>query len=152
MVAMKSMSMQQAKAFWSYLHSQEEIKLQAYVSAPIGSPFKDEKIAEAETYHWLSEKFAENFIDSISNADNILCGLSTLQTRRFLDYLNDQVNQLALSCERVQRNGKGALTKADDIEYSNMGRIYKGMVRQTECQQSVFENSRQQFISILEKI
>ena len=48
-MALKEMSLPQAVEFWTYLHNQVELKIEAFLDTPSGSSYKDEMRAEAET-------------------------------------------------------------------------------------------------------
>lgn len=150
-VPMKEMSLQQVIEFWTYLHNQAELKLQAFIDVPYGSSYKDEKRAEAETYQQLVKKFSENFVVSISGTEDIRHGLAGEQVAGFLDYINERTLELKSSREKTQHNWQEALANAHGEEYQRAKSIYKDMENLQECQTRVFENSRKILMSIFEE-
>jgi hypothetical protein len=146
---MKEMSLQQAKEFWTYLHSQAELKLQAFIAVPYGSSYKDEKRAEAETYQQLAKRFSEYFEQSIVSAEDIHSGLMEVQVAGFLDSLGEQIIELKAALERTQGKKQEALDSAQAAEYSRVKSIYKDMENLEKCQINVIEDSRKSFMNIL---
>jgi hypothetical protein len=91
---MKEMSLQQAVEFWTYLHNQAELKKQAFINTPSGSPYRDEVRAEGETYQAIANRFAENFDQPLTSAKDILHGLTSDQAAGFLDYLDKRTAEV----------------------------------------------------------
>jgi hypothetical protein len=148
---MKEMSVQQAVDFWVYLTGQEKLKMQAYFNTPHGSSYRDEVRAEAEAYQELARVFTGNFEQSISSPQDISHGLKAQQAQGFLDYLDQKIVKLKAMLEQTQRNRREALAKAREIDYLDVKMIYKEMENLEKDQIIVFENSRKNFIRILEE-
>ena len=148
---LKEISVQQAKEFWTYLHSQAELKLQAFMAVPYGSSYKDEKRAEAETYEQLAKMFSEYFQQSIVSAEDIHSGLLEAQVAGFLDSLDEQIIELKAALERTQGKKQAALNSAQGAEYYRVKSIYKNMENLERCHINVIEDSRKSFMNILEE-
>jgi hypothetical protein len=148
---MKEMSLQQVREFWTYLHDQEERKVEAFVNTPSGSSYRGEVRAEAETYRGLKEKFAEIIGQPITSAEDISRGLRRLQITDFLNYLAERANNLERGFEQARRTRQAALDGVDDLEYHRARIIYKEMENLWKSQIGAIENSRQRFMSLIQE-
>lgn len=148
---MKPMSLQQVRKFWSYLHDQEDHKIQIFVGVPYGSPYKDEVRAEAESYQLLAQDLAKYLSQPITDVLDIQHGLTSQQVSDFLDSLNTRIRSLRVSQEEIQQKRQAALTESNDGEYSETKRIYKESETILRCQCRVFEFAREILLSILEE-
>jgi hypothetical protein len=150
-MSMKGMSLQRSREFWTYLHDQAELKIQAFISTPAGSSYKSEMRAEAETYQEISKKLSTNFAHPITNPSDIRHGLTEEQITGFLAYLDERTIALETALQETQRKRQEALAGLNDTEYFRARRIYKEMENLENCQISVFENARQTFMRILQE-
>jgi hypothetical protein len=147
---MKEMSLEQAVEFWKYLRDQSELKKQAFIDTPTGSPYKDEMRTEAETYQGLAKAFSANLDYPISSIEDICNGLTSEQTAGFLDFLNRRTIEFKTGLEKTQRNRQEALSKVLAAEYYEVKRIYKATEDNEERQLIAFDNARKKFMSILQ--
>jgi hypothetical protein len=150
-MALKEMSLPQAVEFWTYLHNQVELKIEAFLDTPSGSSYKDEMRAEAETYQELAEKFSRNFEQSITSAEDIPHGLTAEQAAGFLGYLDERIIERNAGLEKTQGKKQEALDRAQSAEYYRVKSIYKDMENLKKCQINVIEKSRKSFMSILQE-
>ena len=148
---MKEMSTQKAREFWIYLRDQAELKKQAFIDTPRGSPYKDEVRAEAETYDWIIKSFDGNFEQAIRGAQDILHGLTTDQATDFINYLDGELEKSEAYLENTRRKKQEALARVRDVEYGEVKRIYKATENNVERQIMALENARGSFMNILQE-
>lgn len=148
---MKEMSTQKAREFWIYLRDQAELKKQAFIDTPRGSPYKDEVRAEAETYDWIIKSFDGNFEQAIRGAQDILHGLTTDQATDFINYLDGELKKSEAYLENTRRKKQEALARVRDVEYGEVKRIYKATENNVERQIMALENARGSFMNILQE-
>ncbi|HLO17824.1 MAG TPA: hypothetical protein VK206_23540 [Anaerolineales bacterium] len=148
---MKPMSSQLTREFWRYLQDQVELHEQAYCQTIHDHAYRDEMRAAAETYGWLAKEFSIIFPTAVSGAGKIEDVLTAEGTSEFLNLLDQKIQHFTFAQEQTQHKKQEALAQAPGWEYYHVRRIYNEMGNLLERESTAYRDSRERFLSILEK-
>jgi hypothetical protein len=148
---MTQMSSQLTREFWTYLHDQVELHQEAYFQTIYDPEYKAEMKATAEMYDWLAKEFSLCFATATSTIGGIDGGLTAQETSQFLQLLDQKIQHFIFAGEQIQRQKQEALAQAHEWEYHGLRRAYQAMENLTERETTVYRNSRERFLNMLEE-